>query len=163
MTEEIIINRNTLFLTIDNVRIETQNGIEEKDDQYVAFLKGSEPNSLNFGEQVKDSDGENIVFYSPQQAKDYIVAELKKSIYPPDFLNPIRYTKENLSEIMHKKLFFDIGQVNSADIEETFEGTMIECFLAANPPNLPVQAKIINSNRQELNVDFFSLKRIRRT
>lgn len=163
MTERIFINRNILYLSIDNVRIETQNGIEEKDDQYVAFLKDSETNPLNFGEQVKDSDGENIVFYSPQQAKEYIVAELKKSIYPPNFINPLRYTKENLSEIMHKKLFFDIGQVNNADIEETIEGTMTECFLAVNPPNLPAQAKIITSNREEIEIDFFRLKRIRRT
>jgi len=31
MTEEIEINRQTIYLTIDNVRIETENGIEEQE------------------------------------------------------------------------------------------------------------------------------------
>ena len=123
--EDIVINRNRDYLTIDHVRIETYNGIQEKNDQFVVFVKNTAPNAVNFGEQVKDPEGRNIVFNSIQEAKDYTIEKLKKSIYPPDFYHPLRYTNENLSEITHKVLLFDIGPANKNEITETRENCWV--------------------------------------
>ena len=59
MKERLEINRQIIYLTIDNVRIDTENGIEEKDNQFVAFIKNEQPNDLNLEEQVKNNKGEN--------------------------------------------------------------------------------------------------------
>ena len=108
MTTEITVNRNIFYLSIDNFRIETPNGYFEHEDKFVAFIKNTSANIVVVGEQIKSEDGKNIVFISRQEATDYVVDKLKKSTYPPDFLHPTQYTKENLSEIKDKQLIFDI-------------------------------------------------------
>lgn len=162
MTTQITVNRNIFYLTTDNIRIETNNGFFVHEDKFVAFLKNTPANAIVLGEQIKSDDGENMVFSSTQQAKDYVVEKLEKSTYPPDFFHPLQYTKENLSEIMHKQLIFDIGQAQSEDIEESIRGKMVECSLASNPPFLPGKATIITTNGITKKLTFFEIKRIRR-
>jgi hypothetical protein len=162
MTERILINRNELYLTIDNVRIETEKGIEEKNNQFIAFFKDTPPNELNYGEQLKDKNGRNIVFPSFESAKDYAFSLLKKIVYPPNFLHPLRYKKEDLDEILHKRLIFDIGSNNNENISETIEGVMVSCSLAANPPYLPGIATITKNDGQEKKLTFFEIKQIRK-
>jgi hypothetical protein len=162
MKERLEINRQIIYLTIDNVRIDTENGIEEKDNQFVAFIKNEQPNDLNLEEQVKNNKGENIVFPSIDYARGFVVEKLKKTIYPPDFLHPLHYKKENLDELMHKELVYDIGKPNSDDIQDTIQGMMVECTLAANPPHLPGNATILLSGGSKRNLTFFDIKRIRK-
>ena len=160
MTEQIIVNRNTIFLTIDNVRIETKNGIEEKDDQFIAYIKETPPNEVSLGTLVKNNKRENIIFNSIGDARESIITKLKKSVYPPDFLNPLHYNIENISELLHKKLIYDVGHVNRHEIEKTIEGTMIEFSLAANSTVLLAGAKIVLINGEEKDLAFTDIKRI---
>ena len=161
MTEKILINRNEIYLTIDNVRFETEKGIVEKNDQFIAFYKNSPPNEIIFGEQFKDKNGKNVVFPSIEIAREYALATLKKAIYPPDYLHPLHYKKENLDEIMNKKLKFDIGSANNEIVNDTIEGVLTFCTLAANPPHLPATATIITAEGQEKKFNFFEIKSIR--
>lgn len=162
MTTQITVNRNIIYLTTDNIRYETINGIFVHEDKFVAYWKQTPPSFIVHGEQIKYDDGENIVFSSTQEAKDYVVEKLEKSIYPPDYYHPLDYTKENLSEIMHKQLIFDIGQAQIEDTEESIRGTMIECALASNPPFLPGTATIKTTNGITKKLTFFEIKKIRR-
>jgi hypothetical protein len=162
MTTEITVNRNIFYLTTDNFRIETANGYIEHEDKFVAFWKKTPADAIVLGEQIKSENAENIVFSSRQEAKDYAVEKLEKSIYPPDYYHPLDYTKENLSEIMHKQLIFDIGQAQIEDIKESIRGKMIDCTLASNPPFLPGTATIITTNGITKKLTFFEIKRIRR-
>lgn len=162
ITTEITVNRNILYLTTDNLRIETTNGYLEHEDKFVAFWKKTPADAIILGEQIKSENGENIVFSSTQEAKDYIIEKLENSIYPPDFFQPLHYTKENLSEIMHKQLIFDVGQAQSEDILDSIKGKIVECSLASNPPFLPGTATIITTNGIAKKLNFFEIKKIRR-
>lgn len=161
MTEQIQINRQVIYLTIDSVKLETENGIEEQENQFVGFFKLEPVTGISFGEQIKNANGDNVVFHSREQAKNEISEMLKRDIYPPSLLNPMDYTKDNLSEIMHKELTFDIGNFNSDDIQESILGVMTNCTLAANPPNLPATVRIM-TNTGERRLSIAELKRIRR-
>lgn len=161
MTEQIQINRQVIYLTIESVKLETENGIEEQENQFVGFFKLEPVTEVSLGEQVKNPNGENLVFNSREQARNEISDILKKRIYPPSFLNPMDYTTNNLMEIMHKQLTFDIGNFNSDEIQETIIGTMTNCTLASNPPNLPATVRIM-TNAGERRLSIAELKRIRR-
>lgn len=80
MTEKIQINRQIIYLTIDNVRVETNTGVQEHENQFVAFVKKERLNEINLGEQVKNAKGENVVFNSREQAKEFVIKDLKKNI-----------------------------------------------------------------------------------
>lgn len=75
------------------------------------------------------------------------------------FKNPLEYKNEELHEIMHKPIRIEIGSANSDTIIEVIEGTIYECFLAANYPHLPVKANILTMDGIERSFDFFQLKR----
>ena len=163
MTEQIQINRQTIYLTIESVKLETENGIVEQENQFVCFFKYEPVTEISFGEQIKNANGENVVFYSKEQAKNEVLDMLKKSVYPPTFLNPMDYTADNLMEIMHKELIFDIGNFSSDEIKESILGTMTKCTLAStsNPPNMPYSVRIM-TNAGERRLRITDLKRIRR-
>lgn len=38
MTEQILINRQQIYLTIDKVKLKTDNGLEEQENQFVGYL-----------------------------------------------------------------------------------------------------------------------------
>lgn len=163
MTEQIQINRQTIYLTIDNVRLETKNGIEEQENQFVGYFKTDPPNEINIGELIKNHNGETAIFHSIEQARNEISEMLKRKIYPPSFLNPMDYTVQNLAEIMHKELTFDIEDSNSDEIQENIPGIITNCTLASasNPPNMPFSIRIMTNNgERRLRID--KLKRIRR-
>lgn len=161
MTEQIQINRQTIYLTIENVKLETENGIVEQENQLVGFFKYEPVTEISLGEQIKNTNGENVVFHSREQARNEIVEMLKRKVYPPSFLNPMGYIVDNLAEIMHKELTFDIGNFNSDEIQESIQGTMSNCTLASNPPNLPATVRIM-TNTGERRLSIAELKRIRR-
>ena len=163
MTEQIQINRQTIYLTIESVKLETENGIIEQENQFVGFFKYEPVTKISFGEQIKNANGENVVFHSIEQAKNEISVMLKKSVYPPTFLNPMNYTANNLMEIMHKELIFDIGDFSSDQIKESILGTITNCTLASasNPPNMPYAVRIM-TNIGERRLRITELKRIRR-
>ncbi|MFD2915317.1 hypothetical protein [Psychroserpens luteus] len=148
MTEQIQINRQTIYLTIENVTLDTESGIAEQENQFVGFFKYEPVTEISFGEQVKDANGENVVFHSIEQARNQISDMLKRIIYPPSFLNPMDYTADNLAEIMQKELTFNIGDFNSDEIQESITGTMTNCTLASasNPPNMPYSVRIMTNN-----------------
>lgn len=162
MTEKIEINRKTIYLTIDNVRFESENGIEEQDNQFVAFIKNTPPTEIFFGELLKDENDETIIYESYDDARKNIINRFAKEIYPPNFLNPLEYNKENLSEIMHKILVYDLGKSNSDNIDESIEGVMTECSLAANHPYLPSSATIVDIKNAKKTISFFEIKGIRK-
>lgn len=163
MTEQILINRQTIYLTIESVNLETEKGITEQENQFVVFFKYEPVTEISFGELLKDSNGVNIVFHSKEQAKNEISNILKRKIYPPSFLNPMEYTAENLAEIMHKELTFDIEDSNSGEIKETIIGTMTNCTLASSsyPANMPYSVRI-NTKNGERSLRITELKGIRR-
>jgi len=148
MTEQIQINRQAIYLTIENVKLETENGIEEQENQFIGFFKYKPVTEISFGEQIRDANGENVVFHSIEQARHEISEMLKRTVYPPSFLNPMDYTTDNLAEIMHKELTFDIGNFNSNEIQESITGTMTNCTLASasNPLNMPYSVRIMTNN-----------------
>ncbi|MGX1927760.1 hypothetical protein [Flagellimonas sp. 2504JD4-2] len=160
MAEEIEINRQTVYLTIDNVRVETENGIEEQENQFVAFFKYEPATAISLGEQLKDANGENLIYPSREQARTEVIDILKRRVYPPSFFNPMDYTLDNLAEIMHKELTFDIGNFNSDEVQERIQGVMTNCTLASNPPNLPASVRIMTNNG-ERRFSIVELKRIR--
>ncbi|MDD7887963.1 hypothetical protein [Flavivirga sp. 57AJ16] len=161
-TERITINRNHVWLSFDNVRIETENGIEEKEDQIVCYYKLTEPNEINYGTQLVDSNDVRLLYSSIDHAKQEVIAFLINDVYPPNYIHPLEYTKENLPEIMNKTLIFDVGTQNSDEIQESLVGVMTNCTLASNPPHLPGTARITLLDETERRFNFFQIKRIRR-
>jgi hypothetical protein len=161
-TERIIVNRNHIWLSFDNLRIEKENGIEELENQIVCYYKLTEPNGFYYGAQLADSNDIRLIYNSIEHAKQEVIAFLRNDVYPPNYLHPLEYTKENLSEIMNKTLIFDIGNQNSDDIQESLVGSMTNCNLASNPPHLPVTARITLLDGSERRLNFFDIKRIRR-
>ena len=75
------------------------------------------------------------------------------------FKRPIDYKKEELHEIEHKLMRIEIGSAQSNEITEVIEGTIYECYLAANAPYLPVRANILTKNGDKRSFDFFEMKR----
>lgn len=161
-TERIIVNRNQIWLSFDNLRFETENGIEEMENEIVCYYKLTEPNEINYGAQLVDSNNIRLIYNSIDHAKKEVTAFLKNDVYPPNYLHPLEYTKENLSEIMNKALIFDVGNQNSDDIQESLVGSMTNCNLASNPPHLPVTTRITILDGSERRFSFFEIKRIRR-
>lgn len=159
---EEIINRKTYWLVLDNIRIETKNKIEEFKDQITCFYNESKPSEFFYGTQIKDSNNKAIIFSTINEAVEYTVNFLKKSVYPPDFLRPLSYRKENISEIMNKILIFDIGLPNDNQVTETITGILTEYALAANPPHLPANLTIETLENQRRKFSFFEIKRIYR-
>jgi len=162
MHEQILINRIPKYLTIDNVRIETDNGIEEMGNQFVAFVKDAAPTEVIFGEQVKNSEGHNAVFPSPEEAREFVIKSLKRTIYPPDFLYPMEYTKKNLSEIMYKRLAFDINEKGGENVEETIVGVMTECVFTDPDQFLPGRPTIVTISGEVRKPHFLHIISIRR-
>lgn len=74
----------------------------------------------------------------------------------------MEYTVENLPEIMHKELWFDVGDSDSDEIKESFQGKITNCTLASAsmPPNMPYSVRII-TDRGERSFHIEKLKRIR--
>lgn len=163
MTEQILINRQQIYLTIDNVKLKTDNGLEEQENQFIGYFKNDPPNEISFGEQIKNTKGENVIFHSVDQARNEISEMLKRKIYPPSFFNPMEYTAENLPEIMHKELWFGVGDFDSDEIKESFQGKIINCNLASAsvPSNMPYSVRLI-TDRGERSLRIEKLKRIRR-
>ena len=160
-TIQVIINRNPYWLTFDRIKIETNNGIEEIENQIICFYKSSAPNDINYGALLKDGNNIGIVFETTELARENAINFLERIVYPPTFINPLNYKKENLAEIMHKNLIFDIGLLNSDEITESLEGIMTNCTLAANPPHLPGTARIKTLHGQTRTFNFFEIKRVR--
>ena len=75
------------------------------------------------------------------------------------FKRPIDYKKEELHEIEHKLIRIEIGSAHSYEITEVIEGTIYECYLAANEPYLPIKANILTKNGAKRSLDFFEIKR----
>jgi len=74
------------------------------------------------------------------------------------YKHPLDYKKEDLNEIMYKKIKVHIGPRNSDKIEYSTEGEIIKCSLAANPPHLPGTIELrLNSGKVE-KYDFFQIK-----
>jgi hypothetical protein len=160
--ERIIVNRNYIWLTFDNLRKESANGIEELENEIVCYYKLEEPNGINYGMQLVTSSGVRLIYNSVEHAKQEVTAFLLKDVYPPNYLNPLEYTEENLSEIMDKILIFDIGNQNSDDIQESLVGAMTNCTLASNPPHLLGTARVTLLDGSKKVLDFFQIKQIRR-
>jgi len=158
MHEKLLINRNTKYLTIDNVRIKTRSGIEERSNQFVAFVKDTAPTEVNLGEQVKTDDGQNAIFTSFEEARNSAILSLERSTYPPDFFHPLIYSKDNISEIMHKYLAFDI--VNNGDEIETVFGIMTKCVFSVSMT--PGRFTIVTEGGKTKQPNFLELKAIRR-
>ena len=72
---------------------------------------------------------------------------------------PLTYKKEDLDKIMFKPLKIYVGSNNSDKVNETYEGEIIKCGLASNPPNLPVDIEFRLSNGVIKTFDFFEIKR----
>lgn len=161
MHEKLLINRTTKYLTVDNVRIKTASGIEEKNNQFVAFIKDTKPTEVNLGEQIKNADGQNAVFTSVDEARKYVTHSLVRSTYPPDFLHPLKYTKDNISEIMHKYLAFDIAKNEAVDEIETVNGIMTECVFSVS--STPGRFTIVTNGGKTKRPNYWELKAIRRT
>jgi hypothetical protein len=76
--------------------------------------------------------------------------------------HPLEITKEDLKEIMHVPLQIGVGPANKGEITETLEGEIIECSLAANPPNLPAIADFQLKNGAIRKFSFFEIKWIKK-
>jgi hypothetical protein len=74
----------------------------------------------------------------------------------------LEITKEDLKEIMHVPLQIGVGPANKGEITETLESEIIECSLAANPPNLPAIADFQLKNGAIRKFSFFELKWIKK-
>lgn len=75
---------------------------------------------------------------------------------------PIHLEKEDLKEIMNIPLQIGIGPGNKNEVLETLEGKIIECSLAANPPNLPGVAEFQTNNGSIRRLTFFEIKWIKK-
>lgn len=143
-TERIQINRNKIYLTIENLTKESVNGIVKIENQFVAFWNKDKPTSLNLGKQIKNLHGEKLVFCHVDQAKYKSIEILKNKIYPLDYLPPLKYTSENICEIMHKELVFEIEPNN-----EIIKGKIVECFPEPNSGSSPYNVWIKTGNRKK--------------
>ncbi len=163
ITEKLDIFGNDVWLVIDSLKVDTENGIEEKENQFLCFYKRSVPTEVSFGELFKDEENETIIFESIQASKNYAISTLSKSLYPLLFKDPLNYNKENLAEIMHKDLIIEISATNESDnITEVLEGKIVSCMLAGNPPFLPASVKIQLNDGTTRESDFFEMRKFRR-
>ena len=73
---------------------------------------------------------------------------------------PIQLTKEDLPDVMYIPIRIEVGPANKNEINETLEGKIIECSLAANPPNLPGIATFQTIEGKIRRFSFFEIKSI---
>lgn len=52
------------------------------------------------------------------------------------------YTKENISEMMHKPLRITIQKYGSDEVINEVEGEIVKCTLALNPPYHPISFRV---------------------
>jgi hypothetical protein len=76
--------------------------------------------------------------------------------------HPLEIEKEDLKEIMHVPLQIGVGSANKGEVTETLDGEIIECSLAANPPNLPAIADFQLKNGIIRKFSFFEIKWIKK-
>jgi hypothetical protein len=161
MLKELIINRKIIYLTIDNFRsIDDDNNLVEQ-NSFVAYYSLRVPTEIILGERILNSNSKDQLFNSIEEAITYSNQFLKNIIYPPSFLEPIRYTKDNLAEILHKRLKFEIGEINSDLVQKIILGTIHSCTLATNEPHLPAIANILDDYGKLHQLNFFQIKTIK--
>ncbi|MCM0665104.1 hypothetical protein [Flavobacterium tyrosinilyticum] len=158
---QVIINRIPYWLTFEAINVETEKGIEEVPNKIICYYSSTQPNQINYGTTLKDENNISLTFETIQIARETTIDYLERIVYPPTFIHPLEYKKEDLPEIMHKPLTFDIGSVNSDIIKESLSGIMTQCSLAANYPHLPGTATIQTTTGQIRSFNFFEIKRVR--
>ncbi len=74
------------------------------------------------------------------------------------YKHPLKYTKEDLQEIMFKPMRVHIGPTNNDQVTETLNGQIISCSLAANSPNQPANFELLLENGMVRSFNFFEAK-----
>lgn len=75
------------------------------------------------------------------------------------YKQPLQYKEQDLDELMFKPLKIYVGLSNNEEIKDVFEGQIIKCSLAANPPHLPADFEFQLDNGQKRMFNFFEVKR----
>lgn len=68
-TEHVIIDENDVWISIDSLRISTQNGIEEQEGQFLCYISFKEPN-IFFGDLLRDDARKIILFENRADARE---------------------------------------------------------------------------------------------
>jgi hypothetical protein len=72
--------------------------------------------------------------------------------------HPIDLTKEDLATILQRNVNMGIGKINSETVTDIISGKVVECGLAANSPNLPVNFTVETINGTLKKVEIFEVK-----
>jgi hypothetical protein len=79
--ENITINNNSVWITIDQLRVYSADRIRiESREEYLCYFKLSEPTSMIIGELLKDESNIPRLFNSVENAFVYAKSELEKRL-----------------------------------------------------------------------------------
>lgn len=65
-TEQVVVGENNVWISIDSLRIETQNGIEEQQGKFLCYVSFVQPSAF-YGVILRDEIN-NIIFFENRQA-----------------------------------------------------------------------------------------------
>ncbi|WKL50441.1 hypothetical protein Q1W71_11865 [Flavobacterium pectinovorum] len=154
--EEIIINRNQIWLSYEEVLEVNKDNVLEPAG-FICYFNREMP-QLIFGESIKDDNGKIRRFDTIKEASEIAKVILERKIYPPFFLSPLLYEMYNIAEIMHKPIKIEIGQT-SEDIDEIVEGKIIRCTSTSNNHNLLASILFEKANEETQTYSIFDLQK----
>ena len=159
ITEEIIINRNQIWLSYEEVLKSNKENVLEPAG-YICYFNREKP-QLILGESIKHNNGKIRQFETIKEASEIAKVILERKIYPPFFLDPLLYEMHNIAEIMHKPIKIEIGQT-SEQIDEIVEGKIIKCTSVSNKHNLLAYILVEKTNEETQTYSIFDLQKFKK-
>lgn len=142
-TEKLFINQNEVWISIESIKLKTENGIEEQANQFICFISYTEPIG-SFGIPIKNKNNDRKIFDSYHNAKDHVIQLLRVELYPLNFYHPLEYNSKNVFEILYKNLLIDIGDLESTT--KTIQGKIVKCVGTSNDRDAIGSITVENSN-----------------
>ncbi|WP_029034557.1 hypothetical protein [Salinimicrobium terrae] len=126
-TEKLLINRNEVWISIDSIKLKTEEGLVEQSNQFISYISYSEPEGF-IGLPILDENEERKIFSSVEAAREYAINLQRRILYPSNFDDPWEYDSTNVFEILYKPILIDLE-------DKTIEGTIIRCTSTSNNRN----------------------------
>jgi len=152
-TQKLIINRNEVWISIESIKIETEEGLQEQSYQFICYISYSEPEGF-LGQPILDDNKERKIFTSVEAAKEYTIHLQRKVLYPSNFDNPLEYNSTNVFEILYKPILIDLD-------DTTIEGTIIRCTGTSNDHNSIGSVTVEKSNGKISSYSIMEIKKFR--
>lgn len=157
-TEKLLINQNEVWITIESIKLQTENGIEEQTNQFICYISYSEPIGT-FGTPLKNKNNNRKIFGSYNDAKKYAIEHLRIKLYPLNFHHPLEYNSTNVFEILYKNLLIDIGDLENTT--KTIEGKIVKCISTSNDGNSIGSITVEHSNGRMETYSIMDIKKFK--